>query len=204
MCEPASFVVTKDKVFWSKKTDSHEEIIAEFGLVAELTGRILLVRCEVTPPDGDFNADPAAWMYKTDQAGDRLPDWFDQAEVAGRCRSALPAWITARVVKRGEICAEVSTGMSVFVSGRVECVTGSGRVERVTGSGRVERVTDSGSVGCVTGSGSVGCVTGSATVSFYRRFTVKVTGSWAVIINRIHDVAQCVVGTEYEQTVTGE
>jgi len=32
MCRPASFVLTEHKVFWSKKSDSHEDIIREFGL----------------------------------------------------------------------------------------------------------------------------------------------------------------------------
>jgi hypothetical protein len=29
MCQPASFVLTKDGVFWSMKSDSHEDIIQE-------------------------------------------------------------------------------------------------------------------------------------------------------------------------------
>ena len=35
MCQEASFVLTKPKVYWSRFTDSHEEIIKEFGLHAD-------------------------------------------------------------------------------------------------------------------------------------------------------------------------
>ena len=38
MCEPASFVVTKDKVFWSLKSDGHEDIIREHALCADGVG----------------------------------------------------------------------------------------------------------------------------------------------------------------------
>ena len=49
MCRAASFVVTKDKVFWSKMTDSHEEIIREFDLCPEVAGKACVVRCEIVP-----------------------------------------------------------------------------------------------------------------------------------------------------------
>ena len=98
MCQAASFVVTKDRVFWSKKTDSHEKIIREFSLVPEVAGKICIVRCEVVPPEFERYDLPAdKWVYRTDQNGDMLPEWFDDAEVEARCRVALNEWIKTRV-----------------------------------------------------------------------------------------------------------
>ena len=48
MCRPASLVITKERVFWSTKTDSHEDIIREFGLQDEVAGQIAIVRVEIT------------------------------------------------------------------------------------------------------------------------------------------------------------
>jgi hypothetical protein len=98
MCKAASFVVTKDKVFWSKKTDSHEDIIREFGLSPEVAGKICVLRCEIVPPINERYDLPAKdWIYKTDQQEDKLPEWFDAVDVEKRCRESLSEWIKARV-----------------------------------------------------------------------------------------------------------
>lgn len=48
MCKPASFIIADNgkKVFWLKWTDSHEEIIKEFGLTESVAGKITIVRAE--------------------------------------------------------------------------------------------------------------------------------------------------------------
>ena len=95
MCSPASFVVTKENVYWSKKTDSHEDIIKEFKLV-EMDGSDtpLFVRVEVTPPNGDMTIDLDKWVYKLDQ--DIEPRWYKAEKIEARTRTALKEWADAR------------------------------------------------------------------------------------------------------------
>ena len=232
MCKPASFVITKDKVFWSKVSDSHEDIIKEFSLAAEVAGKICIVRCEITPPEeGRFDLPAEKWIYKTDQEGSSLPEWFDASEVEARCHVALSKWISARVIT--ENTTEISGNISVFVCGSatIERVYGSATIgsvyesatiERVCGSVIIERVCGSVIIGSVCGSVTIGSVYGSAkiervygsakiervyesaTVSFYSAFSSKLTGLLAVVINRIGTKAKCHVGSEKTRTVTGK
>ena len=87
MCNFASLVLTKKHVFVGT-TDSHEDIITEHQLY-EGTGRVNLLRVEITPPDGDGTKDPAIWKYRVDQ--DNLPDWYDAEREESRTRAALRA-----------------------------------------------------------------------------------------------------------------
>ena len=88
----ASFVLTKDRVFWSEKTDSHESIIEEFGLFADGAKGTNILRVEVTPPKGaalvDWS-DLSAWTYRVDQ--DIVPVWADAQVDEERVRAALVA-----------------------------------------------------------------------------------------------------------------
>ena len=70
MCKYASFVLTKDRVFWSKVTESHEDIIREFNLneCDSSKTRINIVRVELTPKKF---SDLSTWEYRVDQ--DVLP-----------------------------------------------------------------------------------------------------------------------------------
>ena len=43
MCRPASMIVTKSKVFWSEKSDSHEDIVEEFEKTLE--GKLYHFKC---------------------------------------------------------------------------------------------------------------------------------------------------------------
>jgi phage gp45-like len=101
MCEAASLVITTDKVFWSLKSDAHEEIIREFGLKDEVANRITLVRVEITPPNGDWAAPLCQWQYKVDQ--DLLPEWYekDPDKQESRARAALKYWFSAKVFLSG-------------------------------------------------------------------------------------------------------
>lgn len=87
MCKYASFVLTKDQVFWSKKSESHEEIIRENNLCEcdSSRTRINIVRVEISPVKvwGDLSR----WAYKVDQ--DNVPDWYDAKECEARTRKAL-------------------------------------------------------------------------------------------------------------------
>ena len=92
MCNFASFVLTKDRVFWSEKTDSHEDIIEEFGLSADGAKAPNILRVEVTPPKDaalvDWS-DLSAWTYRVDQ--DIVPVWADAQVDEERVRAALVA-----------------------------------------------------------------------------------------------------------------
>jgi len=87
MCLEASFVATKDRIFWSKKTDSHEEIIEEFSLNPDGTHGANIVRVELLPVVWN---DISTWEFKLDQ--DMTPEWFDRAEVERRAREAAVEW----------------------------------------------------------------------------------------------------------------
>jgi len=113
MCSPASFIVTKPKVFWSTKSDSHEDIIKEFELVEIVHDKITFVRVEITPPDNDFNAPLKTWTFKTDQ--DILPDWYDAKDAEKRVRAELKKWLAARVVLRGQE-RNVNAGEFVYIA----------------------------------------------------------------------------------------
>ena len=82
MCQPASFIETKSKVFWSKFSDSHEDIIQEHKL--HEGARINFVRIEITPPDMDFTKPISKWIYNVDQ--DITPDWFNKKTSEEKCR----------------------------------------------------------------------------------------------------------------------
>jgi hypothetical protein len=106
MCAPASLIITRERVFWSRQTDSHEPIIAEFGLTDEVANQITLVRVEIKPPQGadgqpDFAAPLEQWQYRVDQ--DLLPDWYqkDPAKHEERARAALVDWHAAKVFLSG-------------------------------------------------------------------------------------------------------
>ena len=103
MCSPASMVLTKDRVFWSTKTDSHEEIIREFKLrESDGRARVFVLRVEITPPGGDYSKPLGDWRYKTDQNGYTLPGWHDKERDERRTRDALKKWAKARLVLPGE------------------------------------------------------------------------------------------------------
>ena len=99
MCKPASFVLTKDRVYWSMVTDSHEEIIAEYGLHADGVRGPNVLRVEISPVDGDMSSDPTEWIYRVDQ--DITPKWHDADADRQRAQSALSDWVAQRVFRDG-------------------------------------------------------------------------------------------------------
>jgi len=97
MCRPASFVVTKKEVFWSKSTDSHEDIIDEFKLrEIDIRNKPTLVRIEIVPPDRNFCLPLKQWIYSLDQ--DIKPEWYDAKDVERRARAKLKEWRECKVV----------------------------------------------------------------------------------------------------------
>ncbi len=108
MCTPASLVLTRDKVFWSKNSDSHKDIIEEFGLSADGIRGPNIVRVEIVPPKTgdrkDYSRPLEEWVYHTDQ--DIVPSWYNEVEGERRTRVATVEWIKAKVITEGEITIE--------------------------------------------------------------------------------------------------
>ena len=51
MCKFASFVLTKDREFWSDKSDSYEDIISKHNLHADGARGPNILRVEISPTD---------------------------------------------------------------------------------------------------------------------------------------------------------
>jgi len=102
MCKFASFVITKDREFWSDSSDSHTKIIEEHGLHEDGPRGPNIVRIEISPTD-KIKKWPSlkAWKYRVDQ--DLLPDWHIPATTEKRARAAL-----ARRAKAGFTTVDAS------------------------------------------------------------------------------------------------
>ena len=100
MCQPASFIVTKDNVFWKHGSNSHEQIMKENNLTDSKDQRPPdFVRVEITPPNNDFVLLFEKWVYKVDQ--DMLPDWYVKDFDEERIRKELPKWYDSHI--KGQI-----------------------------------------------------------------------------------------------------
>ena len=223
MCRPASFVVTKDRVYWSKSSDSHEDIIKENDLEeSNIRSEIQFVRVEICPPGGDFRMPLEKWRYKTDQ--DLLPEWYVESEEEKRVRAVLPDWLKSNVVLPDQSVAEIRKPM-VAIYGTVKYIDGGtvgyirgGTVESIRGGtveyidyGTVESI-DGGTVKYING-GTVGSIHGG-TVGYIRgQFPSRVTGnptiinyglltpdilksSQAVLVDRSKGTVTCFVGKD--------
>ena len=203
MCKPASFIITEDKVFWSKKTDSHEDIIKEFCLIEcdrnGGNGKPMLVRVEICPPDEDYKQPLKEWVFKTDQNDDLLPDWYDAKEAEKRTRRILKDWLKAKVILPHQAVDAISTnilaiyGKVKYIGGsaqvkyirdsaQVEYICGSAQVEYICGSAQVEYIRDSAQVEYIRDSAQVEYICGSAQVEYIRDSAqVKTVGGKVVI-----------------------
>jgi hypothetical protein len=108
MCQFASFILTKNKVYWSSNSESHEEIIRENGL-EELDGiEPNLVRVEILPNEESL-LDLDTWKFVLDQ--DKFPAWTFEGdpELEERARKGL------KRRAREEKWFKEETGQNVFV-----------------------------------------------------------------------------------------
>jgi hypothetical protein len=101
MCKEASFVLTKDRAFFSKTSDSHDQIIIEHDLHADGVGGPNVARVEIVPPGGDYRLPLDQWVYSLDQ--DIVPEWYDAEECEARVRQVLPEWVAAKTVPPGQV-----------------------------------------------------------------------------------------------------
>ena len=156
MCKPASFVLTKDNVFWSKTSDSHEDIISEHNLHPDGARGANVVRIEITPPNDDYTLPIGQWVYKLDQ--DDTPKWYSKESAIERVMLSLPDWVASKIVlpnQERELIVDGDIVLAVY--GTVNRVSG-GTVNEVDGNGTVNRVSG-GTVNWVYG-GTVNWVSG--------------------------------------------
>jgi hypothetical protein len=87
MCDFASFVLTKDKVFWSD-SDSHTDIIEEFELHEYGANGPNILKVEIFPTTKiKYLRDYDNWEFKIDQ--DIMPEWYNKDLDKSRTRKAL-------------------------------------------------------------------------------------------------------------------
>ena len=88
MCKFASFVLTKDRVFWLPESDSHSDIIAHYKLHESGAHGLNIVKAEISPtPTLKKWHKYADWKLIFDQ--DQFPEWHDPITSEKRARVAL-------------------------------------------------------------------------------------------------------------------
>jgi hypothetical protein len=167
MCQPASFIITKDRVYWSKKSDSHEEILREYGLPDcdrnNGLGNPVIARVEVTPQNQDFRLPLEQWSYCLDQ--DQLPDWYNREDAEKRVREVLPDWLAAKVVLPDQVVETVTEGV-LSIYGKVKYICDSAQVEYICDSAQVKNICDSAQVEYICDSAQVKNICDSAQVKY--------------------------------------
>ena len=178
MCNPASFCVNRElKVFWSKKSDAHEDIIEKFDLHVDGVREANFVRVEVVPPkEGAFETPLDQWVYKLDQQN--APSWYDKDKTEKACRIALVDWAAAKLALSGEV-KTIKDGMLYACDSSTVTAYDSSTVREIIG-------------GCVR---------------FFCKFSVKISGKMSVAIdmtgNMTGNKAICHVGEDEPRVVTG-
>jgi hypothetical protein len=96
--------LTKDKVFWSKNGDSHEEIIKEFDLHDDGARGPNILRVEIVPDGKRYDLPLSDWKFKIDQ--DTIPEWFNIGADEDRARVALDEWAKVHIISEGHATVE--------------------------------------------------------------------------------------------------
>lgn len=136
MCRPASFRVTEQKVLWHPFSESHTDIAAYHNLDTEgdtdIHGNYSSVPVEVLPPldaagNANFCAPLRTWRFELDSdvETDRLPEWWDSAEVEARVRKTLEEeWALNKLVTGNRSRVEAWEQVIVARTGRVYTLAG--------------------------------------------------------------------------------
>ena len=157
MCNFASFECTKDKVFWSKKTDSHSEIIKEFSLFEHGTHGACVVPVEIVPPDNDYTAPLDKWIFRVDDGMSSIyPDWWDAPKYEAMCRAELREQIAEKIVLPGQVFDEVKDGYKAVVFGEIKSLSETSRVVVMLGTSQVGVMLGTSRVGEMWGTSRVG------------------------------------------------
>ena len=88
VCQFASFVLTRDKVFWLPDSESHSEIISRNNIHESGAHGLNVVKVEIVPPGGIIRLDNLAdWALSFDQ--DQFPEWHDPLTSEERIRRII-------------------------------------------------------------------------------------------------------------------
>jgi hypothetical protein len=101
MYRPASMFVLRDRVLWSKVSDTHNEIAAGFELPGWIAGRLSAVPVEIVPLNGDYSRPLSEWKMKLDIEKHLLPEWWEQSDAVTRCSIALAEWAAHHILEQG-------------------------------------------------------------------------------------------------------
>jgi hypothetical protein len=195
MCEPASFVLTKDAVFWSRRSDSHEDIIDEFKLHADGDRGPNIVRVEITPPNGDMRKPLVEWHYRLDQRD--YPKWYSEEDTEKRARIALQEWFDAKVIVVGErdVRDQQAYAYNSTVTARENSTVSAWGNSTVSARENSTVTARENSTVTARENSTVTAANNMATVSHYSSTEpCKPVGPYAVVIDRRGDKAVCVVG----------
>jgi len=163
MCTPASLIVMKDRIFWSRFSESHEDIIEEYSLHMFGARGPNGVRVELSPPHPLNYADPIErWMLTIDQ--DMLPDWWDYEECLKRVRDVVrEEWLPTKVVLPGEVRETIKNKHLVAVYGTVDYMWDV-LVDEIGSNGRVMEVCGSSHINDLHGHGKIDKLRGNSVV----------------------------------------
>jgi hypothetical protein len=186
MCKEASFVLTKDRAFFSKTSDSHDQIIIEHDLHADGVGGPNVARVEIVPPGGDYRLPLDQWVYSLDQ--DIVPEWYDAEECEARVRQVLPEWVAAKTVPPGQVVG-VEAGQVIVANygtvtdnyGTVTYNYGTVTYNRGTVTNNWSGGTVTDNCGTVTNNWSGGTVTDNRGTVTYNRYGGTVTNNWGTV-----------------------
>lgn len=201
MCSPASFVLTKDHVFWSKTSDSHNDIVKEHKLWDGGAHRQTLLFVEITPANYRWEIPLERWDFYIDS--DILPGWYDWEVDEARARKALKEWAACKLVRSGEsrnvgfgqmvlavldggvvrslheggIILKVCSGgiVSYVNGGNVHCVSSGGMVQLAQYGARIDNVRDRGIVEAV--------YTGACVVYTSQTFKTTIYGETSIVFH---------------------
>jgi hypothetical protein len=92
MCKQASFIITKERIFFSKISDRHSRILEEFGITGEH------VAVEISPKDNDYRLPLKDWQFRID-SNFPLPEWWNGKWGEQITREELPKWAKYHLFK---------------------------------------------------------------------------------------------------------
>ena len=196
MCRMASFVLTRDNVYWSQLTDSHEEIIKEYGLKEEGLGKkISILRVEVAPENGDYMLPIDKWVFGYDQ--DLLPEWADREKDEARTREALQLWYSECCVGLGVKRESVNDGdrIKMVCGGTISAIMG-GTISAICG-GTISAIR--GGTISEIGGGTISDMKGNATANF-RSGTKPKVSEQAVLVDRSGDTVRIITANKRKAT----
>jgi len=146
MCKFFRCLITKDRVYWNRNTDSHEDIITMYRLK---DNEVDLVRVELLPIDGDvFNLNRENWKLEIDQ--DILPVWFEKSLYEDEVFKAF-----SRCVENAFLIGKerrvINSGRWFIKDSKISYICGNAKVEIIDGNSEVLMIGDDVRVNTIKG-----------------------------------------------------